>query len=645
MEGHQMEFSPLFVYVFAGMGGLLVLLVFALFFVSYRAHKVTKSLLTIMTQPERAKIQDASRVLQKIMSGEMEKITACFTTIHNSLRDQIVQAENLQQELTARNDALVNLTEDAVKKTSQTAGRLENTVSGLQNIVESAEWNNIQNTTDGFLNGVSQVLENINAATSDSTTKLSQIEESMNKWNMDSKVLQEELEKSFNTNMEQFQNLSTESDNMKTQISTLAETTANTFSNVKNAAKDYEDIMENNTKILTSYLIKLKDFSNTSKKQLTGQMNTLSNTANVVGTQVLLAEASLDGIIKKMADGISDLMKSSEETKKSIINVSAELTTLTNHFNKEIKEYSNNVISNFKTVSGVANATLNNTKEATTEFSNSVNDMNTTIRENLLEINKANNNLSTQSQNLIEMSEKTTEQLKPLSELIKEYSVVLPELTSSSTDATKNMTQIVAQLGERIEEIKSVVAKSEKSVTESSEKLNDLAEHSRQQMIDLMSDYKKAVETLQTLNNQMAVARAAAPMDAIKNVPTPYARVSSRDFLTQNEQSFNKMYEQAMDLIRAMGAEIPDLVWKKYHDGDKTIFAKWLSKMLKATDKKRIRDLIKNDTVFRSQATQFVHGFDYVLNAAKQTDTPDKLIVALNKTDLGMIYSSLVSHI
>ncbi len=124
-----------------------------------------------------------------------------------------------------------------------------------------------------------------------------------------------------------------------------------------------------------------------------------------------------------------------------------------------------------------------------------------------------------------------------------------------------------------------------------------------------------------------------------------YGRISSQDFLTQSERAFDQMHEQSKDLTLTMGAEIPDVVWKKHHSGDKTIFSKWLAKMLGAADKKRIRELIKTDTVFKSQATQFVRSFDKVLSAAQQADNADKLAASLMKTDLGHIYIALKSHV
>ena len=108
---------------------------------------------------------------------------------------------------------------------------------------------------------------------------------------------------------------------------------------------------------------------------------------------------------------------------------------------------------------------------------------------------------------------------------------------------------------------------------------------------------------------------------------------------------FEKLHDQSLDLTRAAGAEIPDVVWKKYHSGDKTIFSKWLAKMLGAADKKQVKDMMKSDSVFRSQATQFVRSFDKILTTAQQTDNPDKVAAMLVRTELGQIYIALKSYV
>ena len=95
-------------------------------------------------------------------------------------------------------------------------------------------------------------------------------------------------------------NLNAECDTMQKNLVGLAQTTANGFDNVKAAAANYAETMENNNKLLDGHLVKMDTFSKQSKKQLTSQMNTLTNTANVVAGQVRLSETSIESQVRKL---------------------------------------------------------------------------------------------------------------------------------------------------------------------------------------------------------------------------------------------------------------------------------------------------------------------------------------------------------
>ena len=642
-----MTLIDIWIMVGSVIGALLVGVLIALFFISRRSQRVMQSMLDIITAPDRAKVVDASRVLQTIMADEIAKISGCFAEIRDTLKSQIGVAEKLRDELASRNEALVNIANDAVMRVSQMTDRVDNTVAGLRGVVDSDAWGDVANATDRFAATVGETLTKITATTKDSSDKIAMIDEKIANWTENTTNLANGLNGAIDTATEKFQQMTNESDGMKNEISELAKSAVEGFGNIKTSATNYEGVMNNNNKILNAYLTKLETFDRQSKKQLTSQMNTLTNTANIVGAQVMLTESSVEKQLRKLTEIVETVIKSATETESSVRGISSELSGLTNHFETEIKEFATDVVSELQTVSGVANTTLKDTKAAAGAFSESVKSMATGVRETLIEMNAAHTQLSGQSEGLIKMSVDTTAQLKPLSELIEKYYATLPALAQSSDDAGMRLGAIVAELDKKISDMRDTVTGATESVSESATKLDTLAGQSRQQMIDLMSDYAKAVDTMQTLNKQMAVARAAAPMEAISTATkgNPMPRASSHDFLAQSTREFDKMYEQMIDLTRAMGNDIPDVVWKKYHDGDKTIFAKWMAKVVKAANKKQIRDLLKADSVFRSQATQFVRAFDRIITAAKQTDTADKLTAALLKTDLGIIYSALSSQV
>lgn len=604
------------------------------------------SLLAIMTRPERAKIADATRVLNTILSDEINKIELSFQIMRDTLNKQINDAIDLKKALGEQNERLVSLADDATKKLSVMSGRLDNTVMGLRQIVESQSWQDVEGATDRFNLAVNDLLAKIDSTSQDTVDRTTQINTQINAWIEKEKELSGLLQEEFAKNDGQLKNITSETETTRTKLTELAESVAGGFDNVKTAAANYEELMVRNDRLLDGYLEKLDLFAKQSKKQLTGQMNTLTNTANVVAGQIKLAESSIDKQNKKLTDAVDTLIKSASLTEESVRGISSELATLTNRFDGEIKEFATGVVSELKTVSGVANATLENTRSAAGAFSESVKAMATGVRETLIEMNTAHTQLSGQSANLIKMSSETTAQLQPLSALIERYYSALPDLSRGSAETSERLEKIVNGLNEKLNLMKTTVAESTDAISESAIKLEDLAGTSRQQMIDLMSDYAKAVNTMQTLNKQMMVARATAPMDAIKTAPSEnFGLVSSKDLLEQSEKMMEKLHEQSMDLTRATGAEIPDVIWKKYHSGEKDVFTRWLAKLLGATNKKTLRDTIKADAVFRSQATQFVRSFDKILNATKQADDADNLSATLINTDLGRVYIALKSNL
>ena len=641
-----MDFTQILLIGAGVLCGMLAITLGVLFFVSRRSQRVMESLLQLMTQPDRARVADASRVLQTILADEIAKIESSFQTMRDTLNAQIASANELKQELTVQNEKLVTTADDATKKVALMSQRLDNTVLGLHNIVSSGGWTDVQNITDNFSTTVNTLLTQIDTTSTATAEQIATIQSQIDGWVATSETLGQNLKDAYNANDEQMKNLNQQSETLQQQLQTLAQSVADGFNGVKAAAADYETVMTNNDKLLNEHLTKMDTFSKQSKKQLTSQMNSLTNTSNAVGGQVRLAEASIEKQTNKLTAAVETLMDSAARTETSVRGISNELATLTNRFNGEIKEFATAVVSELKTVSGVANTTLENTKTSANAFSESVKAMATGVRETLIEMNTAHTQLSGQSANLIKMSAETTAQLQPLSELIERYYSALPDLSQGSVEAGEKLQQIVASLNEKIGLMKSTVAESTDTISASAIKLEDLAGQSRQQMIDLMSDYAKAVNTMQTLNKQMMVARATAPMDAMGVAPAPtYGRVSATDFLKQAERAFENMHDLSLDLTRATGAEIPDVVWKKYHAGDKAIFSKWLAKMMNAADKKQVREMLKNDTVFRRQATQFIRAFDKIMSGAHNVDNPDAVSATLLKTDLGQIYAVLKAHI
>ena len=618
----------------------------AIFFISRKSQQVMRSLLEIMTNPQQAKVQDAARVLQTILKDEINKIDDNFKSLSGALAAQIAHTESIKQNLSEQNEKLVATADEATKKIAVMSQRLENTIDGLNGIVSSKGWVDVQQTTDNFAVITESLLNKINDTVSTATENAGKIQEQIDKCVAEEQQISEQLQSHFADNTKNMQELTAASTSMQQQLSDLSASVKSDFENIMTASKDYDETMHQNDKLLSDYLTKMTEFTKRAGKELTRQVNTMTETANVVGANVRLAETSIDKQLHKLETAIESLNTSTTNTTASVRGITNELAGLTNRFDSEIHEFSTGVVREIKDVSGVANATLENTKSAATEFADSVKSMGIGVRETLIEMNKAHTQLSGQSENLIKMSTETTEQLKPLSELIEKYYVALPDLAAGSRDMSENLNMIVNTLVDKINTMKTTIAESLENINNSSVRLGNVAGESRQQMIDLMADYAKAVDAMQSLNKQMMIARASAPMEAIKVAPSaPFKPVSTKDFLNNADKLLKKLYEQSVDLTRAANAEIPEIVWDKYNNGDTKIFAKWLVKMFDVTDKKQIRELLKSDKVFNSQATQFVRNFEKILSGADQTNDAEKLKATLLKTDLGIIYTAIHKNV
>lgn len=623
-------------------GGLLFVSLICVFFISRKSQRVMRDLLEIITNPEQAKIQNATRVLQVIMKDEIAKINDNFLSMSNTLKQQIADTEKIKQSLGEENDKILTTAEDAVKKIANMSQRIENTVEGLNQVVNSGAWSDIQTSADNFLANTDDLVNRMKETAQTTTENSEKIQEHINQCIASHQQITEQLQNSFTENTNKMNEMTDTANGLQQQLTDLSTNVSSGFDSVKTSATEYDETMRKNDKMLKDYLANLSEFNVKTGKEIKGYANNLKETADLVYSASRLEESSLDRHLRKIAEMKLAFDESTATTREVTENTCKGLNDMTNSFKNEITDFANGILAKLQEVSGIANTTLENTNNTTAEFADSIKSMEIGINDALVKMIKTHKELSSQSDALIKVSADTTAQLQPLSALIEKYYKALPDLSQGSQEMSQNIQGIVDTLVEKIELMKTSIAESLVNIQSSSVQLGELSGQSRQQMIDLMTDYTKAVEAMQSLNKQMMVARASAPMDAIKVAPaTAYKPISAKDFAATIDSVFDNLFALSKDLTCATGADIPDVVWNKFNDGDNKIFAKWLIKILNASNKKQIQDLLKKDKILNSQATQFVRSFDKLLQGAKQTDDAKKLVSTIMNSDLGTIYKHL----
>jgi ABC-type transporter Mla subunit MlaD len=612
--------------IFVSVAGLLVALLPILFFQSRRAERVMRGMQSLLLEPNRAKITDAKNMIEDVLADAISKINANFNSMATVLNQQAARAEMLEKKLGVQNKMLVSTADSAAERVSNMAKTLENLVANLSEIVASSGWKDAQSASENFNNGAGNLLRELEIKANSISDLSSKLNGDISEWSESGRKMSDELQQSIAGNSEKMNMMSIAFKGIKDELSGLQNSLVADFENVKLSSHGIESILADNEKLLARQLEKMENFTEQARKLLQAQVNTLSDTASRIGTDIRLAESSIGTGADNLGGVVEKLFQTSKTIKETFDSIAREIMDIRMKFQNEVGEFSDNVVKNLQNAQSATTHTMQNAGQIAAEFRDSLVPMLSNISGTL------------------DGLESAKERMQPLSELMQRLEIIMPKLADKSGDMTEELTGKIGELVDKINSMNEAAAGALRGIGDSTLALEKLSGESRQQMIDLMGDYAKAATTMRELTASMAEARASAPMKAMAapSIPKPApAAVSVQDFTRQIGGIMEKLHDLSVDLTRSIGAEIPDSVMRKYNDGDRAIFSKWFAKMIKDADKKRVRNMFKNDAVFRSQATQFVHGFAKMLSGAERTENKEMVVATLLKTDLGVMYQTL----
>ena len=165
------------------------------------------------------------------------------------LNDQIIHTEQIKNTLSEQNDKLVATADDATKKIANMSQRLENTIDGLDKIVSSNGWNEVQHTPDNFSATMDTLLNKINETSSTTTERATQIQEQINQCVESEKTISEQLQSNFNANTEKMNSLTESAKALDESLTNITTNVTNNFENVTKASSEYDETMHNNDKL------------------------------------------------------------------------------------------------------------------------------------------------------------------------------------------------------------------------------------------------------------------------------------------------------------------------------------------------------------------------------------------------------------
>ena len=220
-----------------------------------------------------------------------------------------------------------------------------------------------------------------------------------------------------------------------------------------------------------------------------------------------------------------------------------------------------------------------------------------------------------------------------------ELRTAIAALETSARDA---MTAIESEETARVENLaKSVAERSAEAID------NALAEHTdtalarldeaRKRSSDAARDATKQLrdqlKRLNDLTGNLEARIAHAREKATDSVDSDFARRVA--LITESLNS------NAIDISKALSAEVTDSAWASYLRGDRGIFTRRAVRLIDNGEAREIAELYDEDPDFREHANRYIHDFEALLRNLLSTRDGNAISVTLLSSDMGKLYVAM----
>lgn len=156
---------------------------------------------------------------------------------------------------------------------------------------------------------------------------------------------------------------------------------------------------------------------------------------------------------------------------------------------------------------------------------------------------------------------------------------------------------------------------------------------SREAAVQLRDQLAKVNELTGHLERRVAHARQRAE-EQVDN-----------DFARRLALITEALNSNAVDIARAMDAEVTDTAWAAYLKGDRGIFTRRAVRLLEAPEAKAVVQLYESDAAFRDHVSRYIHDFEAMLRQLLSTRDGHALGVTVLSSDMGKLYVALAQSI
>ncbi|MEW4447904.1 hypothetical protein [Qipengyuania sp. JC766] len=234
---------------------------------------------------------------------------------------------------------------------------------------------------------------------------------------------------------------------------------------------------------------------------------------------------------------------------------------------------------------------------------------------------------------IAELSEKTRTELATLLERLRDAAEAAPgELEAALMDRADSLGE---EVGKRAvtsleEALNTRIAAAIEELEQNSDRIGAAG---RQTIMELRDQLGRINELAINLENRVAQARERAE-ERIDN-----------DFARRSALITEALNSNAIDIAKALDADVSDSSWASYLRGDRGIFTRRAVRLLNNSEARELAELYDADPDFRENVSRYIHDFEAMLRTMLSTRDGNALSVTLLSSDMGKLYVALAQAI
>lgn len=583
--------------------------------------------------------QSADKVFSRMVLLEEDTSKHAEAVVANSNRsiDRLSEIEDL---ISAKNAAVGSLVENVTRDLSSIADKVQEKINVFDNTVR-----NIREESNNSVKIIQGNCTKIQAANSDLSNETQNITKLMDdhvktldvalvKTKLQSDDIKQTLENQKDSLTDVVNTLATQTRlgeaSLAQQYKYLSDATTEVAQKVKEINESFkantDTIFDTSTKVAYEFdvlgdrLIKAgEDVQKTAKSSI--------KSIEEVNMSLSQCSEDLDATIHHSVENIGGVFKDYEKYLAGFNTVTAETSTGVIEINNLISEQSDKMVQiseDTKKLVDCFNTVLNDTSTALSNRANIAYDKVKGLGENL-------KNLGMQLEEATKLSaahfENSGDKLRAtINEISANAERISNEIRTSGEVFIKQSGVLVAATEDTLSKVHGVMSE----LVETGKEFNEKGDNIVKQSIHF-NDVVSA--QIKLLNEH--TKRADATLETLSST---YEGVKIDTFLKDASSIIEKLETISVDINRVFNPKDEEDLWKKYYNGDTSVFVRYLARNMTKAQIQAIRKEFEQNGDFRTLVSGYLSEFEVLVSRAKANERSGVLLSVITGADIGKLY-------